>query len=47
MVYKVTKQFEYKGKIYLPGQIVKIPTSEIKAYANKIEKLGKYTKVIK
>lgn len=44
MVYKVEKTFEYKGKMYYPGALIKLSGKEAYELKDKVAPANKVTK---
>lgn len=47
MVYQAIETFEFKGKTYLVGDLIKLTDEELKSLPSKVIKLKKLTKEIK
>lgn len=46
MIFRVTKSFEFQGRRYKPGDIIKMGTRDSKEHSDKLESSQKFTKEI-
>lgn len=44
MVYVVIKTFDFEGRTYFPGQLIKLDKEQLKAHKDKVAKQVKATK---